>query len=280
MIYLISGENMKNLTTAKKLEKLYQIMLSLEQELGVLPSLNVSPTIQTPSLSDYFKKLAEQEFKIQAFSQMVKFVGYTDLPEIVSDEKYSKLAGYNFDYLGMSFKGTELYRGVREIAHHANLLCDEEYHTGVGDACNGLFASNMYDKANLYSSRNSKFDCVLKFKAPELKIIDDDTLKVDITRVFEGQEPSTHSHKQILEEVKNFTLSINDPNYQSAFFYTLLNDPSIIAILLGYDAIYDHNFPAFAILNRGKIVVSEKEYERICRESGRTTPKQFGDSEN
>jgi hypothetical protein len=155
-------------------------------------------------------------------------------------------------------------------------LCDEEYHTGVGDACNGLFASNMYDKATLYSSKNSKFNCVLRFKAPEMSIIDDATLKIDITRVFEGQEPSVESHKQVLEEIRDFANNIGDPKYQSAFFYTLLNDPSIIAILLGYDAIYDHNFPAFAILNREKIVVCEKEYERICKDSGHRRPEQFG----
>lgn len=274
MLYFNRNTHMKNLTTKQKLEKLYDIMTGLEQELGVLPSLNVSPTIQTPSLEDYFKKIAEREFGIQAFTQMIKAVGYTTLPEIVSNEKYAKLSAFHFDYLGMHLKGSELFRGVRDIDHHANLLCDEEYHTGVGDACNGLFASNMYEKADLYSSKNSKCDCVLRFKAPEMKIIDDDTLKVDITRVFNGEDPSIKSHKQILEELKNFTLSLKSPSHQEALFYMLLNDPSILAMILGYDAIYDRNFPAFAILNRGKIVVSEKEYERICKESGRRRPKQ------
>lgn len=254
---------MKNLTTAQKLEKLYEIMTSLEIELGVLPSINVFPDTQNPTLDDYYKKLAEQEFRIQAFAQMVEAVGYTDLPQIVSNEKYAKLDGFHFDYIGHHIKGKELYRGVREIEHHANLLFDEHYHKGVGDACNGLFASDIYDKANLYSSKNSKHDCVLKFKAPDLKIIDDFTLKIEISKIFNGEEPSVESHKQILEEIKNFTLAIPEPKHQTAFFYTLLNDPSITAILLGYDAVYDNNFPAFAILNRGKICVSNAECERI-----------------
>ena len=266
---------MKNLTTTQKLEKLLEIMKNLEMELGVLPSLNVTPDIHNPNITEYFTKLAEQEFRIQTFAQMVKFVGYNNLPQIVSNEKYSKLYGYHFNYLGMHFKGNELYRGVRDINHHANLLCDEEYHTGAGDACNGLFSSESYEKATLYSSRNSKYNCVLRFKAPEMSIIDDATLKVDISRVFDGKEPSVESHKQILEEIKRFALAINDEKYQSAFFYTLLNDPSIIAMLLGYDAIYDHHFPAFAILNREKIVVCEKEYERICKDSGHRRPEQM-----
>ena len=254
---------MKNLTTTQKLNKLYEIMLSLEAELGVLPSLNIAPNLQNPNLSDYYQKLAEQEFRNQAFSQMVEAVGYTDLPQVVSNEKYAKLAGFTFDYLGKHIVGKELYRGCREIQHHANLLFDEHYHKGVGDACNGLFAADNYSKADLYSSKNSKHDCVLKFKAPELKIIDDFTLKIDISRIFNGEEPSVESHRQILEEIKNFTLAIPDQKYQSGFFYTLLNDPSIIAMILGYDAVYDNNFPAFAILNRGKICVSNAECERI-----------------
>lgn len=270
---------MKNLTTAQKLKKLYEIMTSLEQALGVLPSLNTELT-QKPSLEQYFKKMAEREFGIQAFTQILKAVGYTAFPEIVSDEKYSKLSGFTFDYLGVHVQGSELFRGVRDIDHHANFLCDEEYHTGVGDACNGIFASSTYDKADLYSDKSSNRDCVLKFKTPEMKIIDDDTLKIDLTRIFDGHEPSVESHKQILEELKTFTLSIKNKNHQEAFFSMLLNDPSILAMILGYDAVYDHNFPAFAILNRGKVVVSEKEYERICRESGRKTPKQFGEEEH
>ena len=254
---------MKDLTTTQKLEKLYKIMLSLEAELGVLPSLNVSPDIQTPSLDDYYKKLAEQEFRIQAFSQMVEAVGYTDLPQIISDEKYAKLAGFTFDYLGQHIVGKELYRGVREIEHHANLLFDENYHKGVGDICNGLFTSANYDMASLYSSKNSKHECVLKLKAPKMQIIDDITLRADISLIFNGEEPSVESHKQILEEIRDFTLSIPDTKYQSAFYYTILNDPSIIAIILGYDAVFDHHFPAYAILNRGKICVSNSECERI-----------------
>ena len=36
---------MKNLTTKQKLEKLYNIMTSLEQELGVLTSLHIKMSI-------------------------------------------------------------------------------------------------------------------------------------------------------------------------------------------------------------------------------------------
>ena len=266
---------MKNLSVEKKLKNLYEIMTSLEQELGVLPSLNLSPDVQAPSLADYFKKLAEREFRTRAFSQMIKSARYTSLPQIVSDEKYKKLAGFYFDYLGLQIKGTELYRGVREIEHHANLLCDEEYHTGIGDVCNGLFAANTYDKAALYKGQDTNLDCVLKFKAPEIKIIDDDTLKIDLSRVFDSKEPSVESHKQDLKKVKKFISSIKNSEHQDAFFYMLLNDPSLIAILLGYDAVYEHNFPAIAILNRGKIVVSEKEYQRICEASNHKRPEQM-----
>ena len=265
---------MKNLTTAKKLEKLYEIMTALEQELGILPSQNLAPDLQNPNFADYFKHLAEREFRNRVFNQMIQAVSYTDLPQIVSNEKYSKLAGFYFNYLGININGSELYRGVREIDHHANLLFDEEYHKGIGDVCNGLFSSNIYDKAALYGGQDSNNDCVLKFKAPEMKIVDDETLIIDITRVFQNQSPSIESHQQILEEIKKFTFSIKNPEHQSAFFNMLLNDPSLIAILLGYDAVYEHNFPAYAMLNRGKIVVSEKEYERICKESGRRRPKQ------
>lgn len=266
---------MKNLTTKQKLEKIYEIMLDLEEELGILPSLNIAPDIQNPNFEDYFRKLTEQEFRIQTFSRLIKFVQYTNLPQIVSNEKYEKLDAVNFKYLGTNIQIKELYRGVREINHHANLLCDEEYHSGIGDACNGLFSSRNYEEANLYSSKNSKYNCVLRFKVPEIKIIDDTTLKTDVSQIFENKEPSIEGHKQILEEIKGFTLSIPEQKYQSAFFYSILNDPSIIAILLGYDAIYEHNFPAIAILNRGKIVVSEKEYERICNDSGHRRPEQL-----
>lgn len=254
---------MRNLTTAQKLEKLYEIMTGLEAELGVLPSINIAPELQAPNIETYFRKLAEQEFRIQAYAQMVEAVGYTALPQIISNEKYAKLDGFNFYYLGQNIKGKELYRGVRDIEHHANFLFDEKYHKGVGDACNGLFSADSYIKANLYSSRNSKHDCVLKFKAPELNIIDDLTLKIDLSKTFNNEEPTVESHKQVLEEIKNFTFAIPSKEHQSGFFYTLLNDPAILAILLGYDAVYDTNFPAYAILNRGKVCVSNSECERI-----------------
>ena len=209
-----------------------------------------------------FSNRTLNEFRKELFAFAVQLFEYNKLPQIVSTEKYKQMPAINFQYLNVNVCANELFRGARNIFHHANLLCDDHYHMGTGDVCNGLFVTMRYDNALIYA--NSDRQNILKLKGPELKVIDDVSLNIDIARIFEGDDIKNSENSSVLTEIQNYIYSIADETKRAEFTYHLVNDPSIVAMFLGYDAVYDHNFPSFAILNRSKICVNEKEYNRVC----------------
>ena len=148
-------------------------------------------------------------------------------------------------------------------------MCDEVYHHGVGDVCSGLYTSLSSGTALAYTNTTNN-DLVLKLKLSDAKIIDDLSVTLDISAVFQGDTCLNTAHQTTLSEIKNFISSIDDDSHRAEFTFTLLNDLAIIAMFLGYDAMYDHNFPSIAIFNREKICVTENEFERICKLAGRT----------
>ena len=209
-----------------------------------------------------FSNRTLNEFRNELFAFAVKLFDYNNLPQIVSNEKYKQMPAINFRYLNVNVWADELFRGARHILHHANMLCDDNYHMGTGDVCNGLFTTMRYDNALIYANSDSKN--ILKLKAPELKVVDDLSLSIEMTKIFDERNKDASCNQQVLTEIKDFVFSIEDENKRAEFVYHLINDPAIVAMFLGYDAVYDHNFPAFAILNRSKICVSEREYNRVC----------------
>ena len=247
----------KNLTTTEKLEHLFSTLKRHLQLKG----------ISAKEFDESSYLLSGKSLRNELFKEMIKISNYTKKPQVVSIEKYRTLPACNFAFLGTQIKSDELYRGSKIIEHHANLLCDEKYHVGVGDISNGLYATTSFNTALDYTRREPMPGLVLKLKIPEAKIIDDITLGVDLSRVLDGWLTTVDEHQPVLEDLANFVAEIQDEDEKKLFANLFFDDLGLVAILLGYDALYDHKFPSFALFNREKICVSTNEYNRICNAS-------------
>lgn len=247
---------MKNLTTKEKLQELFKYMKDAYANVDIGDAF----------LFSFFQKQLRNEL----FGKLVKLSGYDNLPTIVPDEQYKKMNGFDFNYMSINIRGNEAYCGARDINHHANLLFDETYHFGTGDVSNGLYASINNEIALNYTADLKNTELVLKLKMPDMKIIDDLSISIDLTKIVNGQKATCLSHEKILLEIKEFFESIEDESERAKFANLFFEDLGLVAILLGYDALYDHHFPAFAMFNRSKIYVSESEYKRIAEKTGRT----------
>ncbi len=245
------------LSTKEKLEILFATMQNYLKEIGETAD----------SFNEAAFLLKNKTLRNELFKTAVYLADFNHLPQIISDEKYQKLPAVNFKYMGFDLKPEELYRGSKIIEHHSNLLCDKNYHLGVGDVCNGLYASLNFQTALSYTRIEPIESLVLKLKIPAARVIDDISLSCDLSRIVEGYEPFNDEHRETIVNIKNFFEQLPNSAEKNLFSFLLFDDLAIVASLLGYDAIYDHNFPSLAILNREKIVVSQKEFNRICSAS-------------
>ncbi len=256
----------KILTITENLKQFCEILKDLQKQYGELPTFE-NNSMNRNSTIDYSKRNMEGQIRTELFNRAIKLFGYNSFPQIFSDASYKKLENVTFDYLGAKIKPTEVYRGVRNINHHANLLFDETYHAGIGDACNGLFTAINIDVAKQYIGGHENQTNILTFKLPNIKVIDDLSLAIATSRIFEKNAPPTKDASIL--EMSEFVSTLSDGDADK-LYYSFINDPSLLAMFLGYDAVYDHHFPAFALLNRGKICVSESEANRIAKASNRT----------
>lgn len=247
------------MTITQKLEILFNEMTKLYGEAET--SINNNSILNDSKIDSYKLKTIKNKIKIQLFNKLVKISDLNQFPKIIEDANYDNLNGFMFSYMGVVVCANELYRGVRNINHHANLLFDADYHTGIGDISNGLYSSIRYDTALTYSKNYNK-DYVLKFKTPYLKVIDDLELQIKLSNILNLNHQFGENENKLLE-IRTFFEKITNKNDRENFEELLFDDLGILAILLGYDAVYDHNFPSFALFNRGKIYVSESESERI-----------------
>lgn len=248
------------MTITEKLEILFNDMTQLYNEAEILCEKNLSD-FSDSKIKQYKLNYYKTQIKNKLFNKLIKLSNLTEYPQIVTDKDYENLSDFAFSYMGMIFKVNELYRGVRKIDHHKNLLFDADYHTGIGDVSNGIYLSMRYDTALTYTNNYSK-ECVLKLKTPNIKVTDDLSLQIALSQILYSDN-SLSDKNQDLIEIRTFFENIKDRTAKENFANLLFDDLGLVAILLGYDAIYDHNFPSFALFNRGKICVSETESKRI-----------------
>ena len=248
---------MKNVK--QNLELLYDYVMKLEEKYKFLPTFE----FRTQEIS-YEDKQLEDSIKKDVLAKTISLFEYDKLPKIVSDDIYEKMNSINFKNQGVKVFNSELFRGVRNINHHANTLFDKKYHIGLGDVCNGLYATQNFQTAFVYTNCTSE-DLVLCMKIPDMRIIDNLTLVCDVQNAFSNNKPTTDENVAILNEIVDFVNLIEDPIKRSKFLYAFLSDLSIVAIFLGYDAVFDTNFPSYAIFNRGKICVSKSQSDKIKR---------------
>lgn len=197
----------------------------------------------------------------RAYTYFCNLLDYHSLPQIVPKEHYRKV------------KNPTIYRGMEEFDYNASILCDFDYHYGDGQYGHGIYATDSEHYACECTS-NLKHDHkkVMKFRlADDTKIVHFQTI-VKMARGIELYIKKREDKNKLIEhfgepmrELIEIYDGYDDKENLSEF---VLTKPTMLSMLLGYDVMwengYGHNNKIYAINNRGKIVVSEKEFNRIC----------------
>lgn len=209
-----------------------------------------------------FGKLSED--LTQNFFRIVgKEFGYFDLPKKVglSDVVNKKI----------------FYRGVREKVYLKELLVskyNDDFFIGSGWIGDGFYSSAKRGRSSMYSSDESN---ILRFYLRNCKFIESEELN-QIGRYFSINSSSTNVSNEVrenfnerLNEHKNLKILMDfleKEKYKNKFMNALSNDHSALAVLLGYDVIVSKLFnycsDDYLILNRSKIVATDKEFRRIA----------------
>lgn len=255
----------KILTDREKLELLYVKFLKLSHK-----TISMKFDYITEA-GDYIKKaLAKYMFKLYNF---------TELPQVVSDEEYEKL------------QARELFRGMEKIDYHAELLCSEDYYKSFCQNGIGAFCTTISEYAEKYTLNHGE-DYVLKFKytGKTLDRINDTQTYYNYCDALQYGIYGDIRDENIIKKCQIFRDFINDkesdvPNVKgigreyaknrgkSDFLEMIIadNNSTFMLIYLGFDC-FDLDFdychrPETVIENRGKMVVSLSEYNRICMAS-------------
>ena len=198
----------------------------------------------------------------ETFKEIVDLFGFNGMPKILSDEKYKKNTY------------PEVYRGVIDFDHTAELLCSKTYNHGTG-YINGIFASEFKDAAEFYTVPIEKNEENDPNKVLSLKVDSDNGIYAsDLHMIANNLSRGVLGFvdddiKQKVGLLFYFGNSIADNKLRNRFFMTLENDISKLAVILGYDYIRDtKDFLNYTIiLNRAKISVSQSEFNKFCSNS-------------
>ena len=164
---------------------------------------------------DIYKYQAEELIKLELFSKTLKLASYDKFPEIVDDKTYKNLPVSSFEYLGITINLPELFRGVRNLDHHANLLCDKQYHYGVGDSCSGLHTAIHFDTALQYTNKDQSR--ILKLKLKNANIIDDLSITTEFAQVIINKTISDPKHSEFLNIFTTFVNNIQSETLRKEF---------------------------------------------------------------
>ena len=223
-------------------------------------------------LMNYIWQLERKQEKIQnstfvedvvrpAYSRAIELFGHNKAPVVVKDEDFRKL------------DGPILYRGVKKIEHHAMYLCDEDYYKGSG-IVEGIYFSDEFGTALQYAKGDA--NAVLKVKLmPDAKII----YCRNLEDAYFGRVSWFRRHKNNIDdetqakihELKLFLSTLDKKDAKTISCVIL--QTCILGVILGYDAVTNIGWGEHYVLsqtsvaNRGKLVVSESEFKRICSQS-------------
>lgn len=215
---------------------------------------------------NFYKKFkisvaSDDALRHRIFTYFVGLCDFKGLPQVVSDENFAQN------------NSSTMYRGCKNINHHANTLVDHDYHTGMGiwDYGNGLYATDDKLTALIFAKDIEELILTLKFVG---KSISSMKCKDYCDWVFENKQIQFESDEDKLKLETLISFYKDLPDEDGVKFKELFTtDLSLIALYLGYDAHYyieriDHNdVTNLAILNRASICVSQSEFNRICEHS-------------
>lgn len=257
-------KNNKILTDREKLQLLYVEFLKLNHK--------------TVSMKFDYIAEAGKYVKSNLAKYMFKLYGFTGLPQVVSDEDYEKL------------QAREIFRGIENLEYHAELLCSEEYYQSYWHNGIGIFCTTKSEWAEDFFTSDKGADYVIKFKytGKTLDRINDKLTKMDYQMALKTGNCKDIKDEDIIKKIQAFREFMNDkqtdvPNVRGigrefakhrgkqAFEESIITDDSFMPIYLGFDCfdfdINKYRRPEIVIQNRGKIVISLSEYNRICNAS-------------
>lgn len=193
----------------------------------------------------------------KAFAFAVNLSDFNGFPRIVGNAEYKELPQQ------------QVYRGVESPDHVAQLLVDWDYHHGDGFRFSGLYCSADEHVVRRDYTNEEKLENMLRFKiSDDAKAITSRELASLTDALMSGNKEG--QPKELVEIIDAF----NELDDEKRFVAKCIigNAPSILAVFLGYDVIaisrpklaVQNNF---AILNRDKIIVSQREFNRVCKAS-------------
>ena len=195
------------------------------------------------------------------YTYLVNLCGANKFPQVVEDKEFIKI------------KSTTFFRGATDIEHHANLLCDYDYHYGYGMyGGGGLYMSSDRTQVIRYARNIPKNVLTLKFvgKAINEKELNSclDYLEFSITNEEYKIKKlnikiANLKDEQLLNFLIDYYKQLKTDIDKELFKTIFIKRYSNLALILGYDAMnYTYN-ELLIVLNRGKLIVSKSEFERV-----------------
>lgn len=198
------------------------------------------------------------DIKYTMFEDIVKIYKYNAFPTIIKDKTYDSLLKNNLYWSAMSF------------THHKNFVFDKDYRVGKGNICNGITTTEDNIHINHYAvifNTDDKNENVMKLKISNTNGVDIDY----ISKMLKNEDKWINIYKPSQKDVKMFSLlkqflnSIKDEELREGF-KSIFTEENNLAVYLGYDYIAKRNTnegDLKIILNRGIVLVSESEADRI-----------------
>ena len=211
--------------------------------------------------------------KTELFAYTSALWGYNGFPKIVKTIDFNKI------------NKQELYHGLQNHAFGANYLWDPVFHVGEGNYGSGMYFSTDFDDARSFVGGFYKDDTKIitaKLNCDSSKIVKYSTL-VNICEFLLGK-PNEFNLSMICEDMNQrlvelieFLNSIDSPeNYIKVerFKMLLKDNPSVLGVILGADAVHNTSRPEFftgkhiIVLNREKLIIPEKCAKTIFKKGG------------
>ncbi len=217
----------------------------------------------------------EIDMKLTLLIFFTKLFDFESFPNVLSDQNFESLPT------------VPLFRGTDKNENHANLLCDFDYHHGYGAACYGIFSSTSKQVAKSYAEGNDKNVMTFKLSGNSIdfEILGDYLSTIGKPEIKYMFDIKNHDDREKLFIVKDFFVKLcerNLPNEElSSFIMNFMLNRSLLAIILGYDAITSNQNTYYQsvlvndeesplnviILNRGAMALKKSEFDRICNAS-------------
>lgn len=207
---------------------------------------------------------AEPEDEIYYFVSAL--MGYTDFVKCVTEKNFKII------------EQKELYHGYDKHTHGANFVWDFNFHFGKGEYGQGTYFSTDYEDAMSFTGGYRRDETrVLKAKVLPSKIVKYSQLKsLAENKKTDGinlSDEAIERYNAIIEFIDSLENN-DDKALMNKLLFEHPKNFSALAVLLGFDIIENDHRPDFfhgkhfIILNRGKLIVSQKDVKTLLRKSG------------